>query len=649
MRSTKQRSNAVKIAGITLALSPALVGSGCAVDDRQLADPSDVVGVGGSGGSDDSSDSNTGSPPGPGPMTNMTGAGGTTSELMPQGPLTNLAAGAVCRPEDTCVSPLLCDLTAAAGVSRCCIGCAADELCNIAGTGCEPRVRVQAEVCSSAAPCQSSLFCRTAQDEQDRCCAQDCSGGLVCTLGGSVCELRDEGVVCDRDAVCKSGYCDIDERLCTPNPCQAASASKYCARGAQCRESARCEFNGRGMVSAGAAHTCAILATGAVRCWGANDSGQLGAFFPEQVIIGDLLNETANALPGNQVTFGTLLNGRVRRAVQVSAGGGHTCALLNDGNVRCWGANNNNQLLPAKPDGDIALPSPAVAIDAGGEHTCALLATGAATCWGNNTLGQLGFGNRLPFSTGPLPLIAGLDTVREIRAGAGHTCAVLANNDLNCWGNPNNGELGHGNEAVADAPPFLEVNVGVGVASVGLGSGSTCVVTTTGSVRCWGNNRAGILGYGHTTDIGATESPNQASNIVLDTTTGQLLGGDVNLGPGVVDQVEVDTGSGYACARLGSRLRCWGDGNDGSTGYGNENDIGDDELPISAGDVPFGGSRTIVAMADGGRCVVFSDKTITCWGRDAQGELGYPALFPLGSPTLTPENILQSYGTVQFE
>jgi len=317
--------------------------------------------------------------------------------------------------------------------------------------------------------------------------------------------------------------------------------------------------------------------------------------------------------------------------------------------VRCWGANNNNQLLPAQPDGDIALPSPAVAIDAGGEHTCALLATGAATCWGNNTLGQLGFGNRLPFSTGPLPLIAGLDTVREIRAGAGHTCAVLANNDLNCWGNPNNGELGHGNEAVADAPPFLEVNVGVGVASVGLGSGSTCVVTTTGSVRCWGNNRAGILGYGHTTDIGATESPNQASNIVLDTTTGQLLGGDVNLGPGVVDQVEVDTGSGYACARLGSRLRCWGDGNDGSTGYGNENDIGDDELPISAGDVPFGGSRTIVAMADGGRCVVFSDKTITCWGRDAQGELGYPALFPLGSPTLTPENILQSYGTVQFE
>jgi len=65
--------------------------------------------------------------------------------------------------------------------------------------------------------------------------------------------------------------------------------------------------------------------------------------------------------------------------------------------------------------------------------------------------------------------------------------------------------------------------------------------------------------------------------------------------------------------------------------------------------VQFGGSRTIVAIADGARCVVFSDKTITCWGRDADGELGYPQLFPDGSPTLTPENILQSFGTVPFE
>lgn len=645
MRRTKQRSNTVGIAGILLVLGPGL-GASCTVDDRQVVNPgaSGVAGGGGSGGS------STNNPSAPG--TDVAGAGGSASEPLPQAPetpLAKLAAGAVCRPGDSCVSPLVCDLTAAAGVSRCCIGCAGDELCSTTGTSCEPRVRLQAEICSSAAPCQSSLFCRTAQDAQDRCCAQDCSGGLVCTTAGSACELRDEGVACDRDAVCKSGYCDIDERVCTANPCQAASASKYCARGAQCRQAARCEFNGRGMVSAGAAHTCAILATGAVRCWGSNDAGQLGALFPEQMIIGDLINETPSALSANQVTFGTLASGRARRAVQVSAGGAHTCALLNDGNVRCWGANNSNQLLPVKPDGDIALPSPAAAIDAGGEHTCALLASGETTCWGNNTLGQLGFGNRLPFATGTLPVIAGLDTVREIRAGAGHTCAVLANNDLSCWGNPNNGVLGYGSTAVANAPPFLEVSVGVGVASVGLGSASTCVVTTTGSVRCWGNNRAGILGYGHSSNIGATESPNQASNIVLDATTGQLLGGDVNLGEGVVDQVEIDTGTGYACARLGSRLRCWGDGNDGSTGHGNENIIGDDELPSSASDVPFGGSRTIVAIADGGRCVVFSDKTITCWGRDAQGELGYPALFPLGSPTLTPENILQSYGTVPFE
>lgn len=617
----------------------ALAASSCSVEDRAPGEGPDLDGSGGT--------ENVSMPP------LQPGAGGTGGSAgsvnMPQGPLTNLAAGALCRPEDSCAAPLVCSETAAADVSRCCVGCAADEVCNAAGTGCEARVRAQGEVCSPAAPCQSSLFCRTSQDEEDRCCAADCSGGQVCTLAGTACELRDEGVACDSDAVCKTGYCDIDERVCTPNPCTGAGVNKYCGRGALCDASARCEFSGRGMVSAGAAHTCAILSSGAVRCWGANDAGQLGAL-PEQAIIGDNANEAPNALPGNQVTFGTLPSGRARRAVQVSAGGGHTCALLNDGNVRCWGGDTtNNQTLPAKTDGDIDLPGPAIAIDAGGGHTCALLASGEATCWGANNLGQLGFGNRIALTTGTLPVIAGLASVREIRAGNGHTCAVLANDDLSCWGNPNIGALGAGNTAVADAPPLLEVNVGVGVQSIGLGSATTCAVTTTGAVRCWGNNGDGILGYGHTTDIGTTENPVQASNIVLDATTGQLLGGDVNVGEGVVDQIEVDTGTGYACARLGGRVRCWGDGNDGATGHGNEVDIGDDEQPVVAGDLQFGGNRTIVALADGARCVVFSDKTITCWGRDADGELGYPLLFPDGSPTQTPENILQTFGTVQYE
>jgi hypothetical protein len=639
MRGLARYFRALSGVGVALACAAALLGTSCAVEERRL----DEQGRSGTGGTQ----TNNALEPG---AAGVSGMGGT-SPMMQQGPLTNLGAGAVCRPnQDMCSSPLLCVLTAAAGVSRCCAGgCAADELCNSDGTGCEPRVRALAEVCSSEAPCQSSLFCRTAQDEQERCCAEDCSGGTYCTLAGTACELRDAGVGCDQDSVCKSGYCDIDERVCSDNPCVGAGVNKFCGRGAQCAASARCEFTGRGMVSAGAAHTCAITSAGSVRCWGANDAGQLGALVDSQPILGDNINETPNAVPGNEVTFGALPNGLPRRAVQVSAGGAHTCALLNDGNVRCWGDDSDNQLAPATPEGNIDLPGVAVAIDAGGGHTCALLATGAATCWGANNFGQLGFGNRVAFSTGTLPTIAGIERVQQIRAGNGHTCALLANGDVSCWGNPATGALGAGNSAVADAPPVLEVNMGVQAASIALGSASTCVVTTTGTVRCWGNNGDGILGYGHTTDIGTTETPNQASNIVLDEASGLRLGGDVNLGPGIVDQVEIDTGTGYTCARLGSRLRCWGDGNDGSTGYGNEDDIGDDEFPVEAGDVQFGGNRTLAAIADGARCVVFTDRTITCWGRDADGALGYPALFPDGSPTLTPENILQSYGTVQFE
>src|SRR5688572_19083786 len=117
------------------------------------------------------------------------GTGGSAgSGSVPQGPLTNLAAGALCRPDqDSCSAPLVCAETAAAGVSRCCVGCAGDEVCSAEGTSCEARVREQGEVCSTAAPCQSSLFCRTAQDEQDRCCAADCSGGQLCTLAGTAC------------------------------------------------------------------------------------------------------------------------------------------------------------------------------------------------------------------------------------------------------------------------------------------------------------------------------------------------------------------------------------------------------------------------------------------------------------------------------
>lgn len=613
-----------------------LLASGCGLEQREL-------GVAGAGGAPErDADALE-----PAPGVAGSSAASPPPEAPPDAPLRELTLGALCRPDvDACQSGLVCAATAAASVSRCCVGCAADEVCAESGASCEPRVRAQGEVCSEVALCAGALACTESQGGTQRCCALACASGQVCTQDGGGCELRAESSPCTTSAECQSGYCDIDERLCAPNPCAAAPAGKYCGRGAQCNTAAECVFTGRGMVAAGASHTCAILSTGAVRCWGDNESGQLGALVGVQPFVGDAANETPRSLADNQVTFGQRADGRPLRAVQVSAGGAHTCALSSDGAVRCWGANDAGQLAPTSADGNIALPRAAVQIDVGGAHACAVLEGGGLTCWGNNELGQLGFGNRDPVPNGVLPLVGSLTSVSEVVAGSGFTCALVAGGDVFCWGNPTLGALGTGNTAPQDAPPFQDVNVGADVLALGAGSGSVCAVIEGGFVRCWGDNGDGILGYGHTQSIGETETPLQASNIVLE--SGEPLGGNLDLGPGVATQVEVDTGVGYACALIEGALRCWGDANDGALGYGDEVDIGDDELPSSAGPVDFGG-RAVLAIADGGRCAVLDDRSLVCWGRNTNGELGYPALFPDGSPSLTPAEILAQLGPVALE
>lgn len=269
-------------------------------------------------------------------------------------------------------------------------------------------------------------------------------------------------------------------------------------------------------VTAGNLHTCALLDSGNVRCWGSGLNGRLGYGNTENV------GETNTPAEAGDVNVG----GKV---VQVVAGSAHTCALLVGGDVRCWGSGSAGKLGYGNTEdvgatnepadvGDVAVGSPVVQIAAGVSHTCALLTDGNVRCWGSGAYGRLGYGNTedvsVPADVGDVN-VGG--RVVQIAAGDWHTCALLANGNVRCWGAGDDGRLGYGNtsmvgddETPADAG---DVNVGGTVTQIAVGQDHTCALLTNGNIRCWGKGTSGALGYGNTLRVGATDTPADAGDV----------------------------------------------------------------------------------------------------------------------------------------
>jgi alpha-tubulin suppressor-like RCC1 family protein len=332
------------------------------------------------------------------------------------------------------------------------------------------------------------------------------------------------------------------------------------------------------LISSRGNHTCALLEGGRVRCWGLGIEAALG--YGNIDSIGD--NETP-ASAGDVDVGG--------KVVQIASGQQHTCALLETGAVRCWGtggfgelgyANMNNIGDDETPSraGDVNVGGRVVEIAAGGNNTCARLDSGAVRCWGACPYGQCGYGNTKDIGDDESPAWAGnIDLgglATQITMASQSVCAVLSGGRLRCWGMAGNGTLGYGNiDTIGDneAPSKAgDVDVGGKVTLVRCGEGHCCAVLEGGTLRCWGRNDYGQLGYGHTRDIGDDETPASA--------------GDVHVGGTVID---VQLGQATTCALLtGGRVRCWGSSVFGKLGHGHlfGGSIGDDEFPESIGDVP---------------------------------------------------------------
>jgi alpha-tubulin suppressor-like RCC1 family protein len=368
-------------------------------------------------------------------------------------------------------------------------------------------------------------------------------------------------------------------------------------------------------VVAGLFRTCALFNTGKVRCWGMNDAGQLG--YGNTKTIGD--NETP-ASAGNVDIGGS--------ALQITVGDFHTCTLLDTDKVRCWGYNAKGRLgygntktigdneTPASA-GNVDVGGNALQISAGGYHTCALLDSGNVRCWGSGDYGQLGYGNTKTKTIGDdeTPASAGnVDVggkVNQITAGYMHTCALLNTGKVRCWGYAGEGQLGYGNtewigydETPASAG---DVDVGGNIIQITAGSSHTCALLDTGKVRCWGYNKYGQLGYGNTDWVGDDETPASA--------------GDVDVGGNVI---QITAGYYHTCALLNTgKVRCWGGNQYGQLGYGNTNDIGNDETPASAGDVNVGGKVLQISAGANHTCILLGTGNVRCWGYNVEGQLGY--------------------------
>lgn len=331
-------------------------------------------------------------------------------------------------------------------------------------------------------------------------------------------------------------------------------------------------------ICAGADFTCVALEDGDARCWGDAGHGKLGT--ADNQNIGD---DEPPSMPDPIEIGGS--------AIGIACGNQHACVLLSGGAVRCWGVSNDGRLgnMVNQSIGDDEHPNEidpvvvggAVAdIVAGAEHTCALLEDGTVRCWGNAGLGRLGNGNAMenigdnePPSVATNVVALGASAV-QITAGDVHTCALLDDGSIKCWGEATHGQLGNGDtmEDIGDdetldmvAPVPLPAAI-----AIGAGGDHSCAVLASGDVTCWGEAGSGQLGNESTTDVA--------------TPTGLA----VNLGQDV-DVVSVGAGSAHTCARVeGGALICFGLNTRGQLGYGNGTDpVGDDEPPALAGAVPF--------------------------------------------------------------
>ncbi len=366
-----------------------------------------------------------------------------------------------------------------------------------------------------------------------------------------------------------------------------------------------------GIIKAGYT-ACGLTIGGGVECWGNNAHGTLGT-----------------GVDGMTMLYSTTpvdVNGLTSGVAAISVGYQHVCALTTGGGFKCWGNNAFGQLgdgtttdrdTPVSVSG---LASGVAAIATGYEHTCALMTGGGIKCWGWNDYGQLGDGTTTDRLT-PVDVSGLTSGVVAIATGAEHTCALTASGGVKCWGLNNRGQLGDGTLRTQKR----SVNVSgltSGAIAISAGFDHTCALTTSGGVKCWGDNSFGELGDG--------------------TTTYRLIPVNVSgLDNGVA---AISAGESYTCVlTINGEAKCWGENLYGELGDGSN---ATRLTPVDVSGLTSGVASISAAIVGESTCAVMTSGDGKCWGYNGDGELGdgtqnnsyvpVTTIFSTGASTSTP-------------
>ena len=335
-------------------------------------------------------------------------------------------------------------------------------------------------------------------------------------------------------------------------------------------------------VAAAGGHTCALTATGGVKCWGVNVDGELGD--------GTTL-EKHSPVDVSGLTSGV---------TAISLGWRQSCALTAGGGVKCWGYNSNGQLGDGttvekhSPVDVSGLTDGVIAIAAGHLHTCALTTGGRVKCWGGNSTSQLGDGTTVEKHS-PVDVSGLTSSVTAIAAGYDFTCVLKAEGGVMCWGNNDFGQLGDGTTILRATPVDVSGLTGRVTAITGKNI-HACALTAAGGVMCWGFNAYGQLGDGTTLD--------------------KHLPVDVS---GLTNGVAaIAAGAWHTCAvTAGGGAKCWGENN--------TNQLGDGTTLNRSSPVDVNGlTNGVAAIAAGAEhtCALTAGGGLKCWGWNKYGNLG---------------------------